>query len=88
MDRLDRRDTAAKLLHYVFDPLSDFRVGHTAFLDELLTRSVAALMHEGLVQALRHAYPTHNNQNHDNNQNHNHNKVTVHTLQEMKWYAG
>ena len=32
-----------------YHTLSDFRVGHTAFLDELLTRSVAALMHEGLV---------------------------------------
>ena len=32
-----------------YHTLSDFRVGHTAFLDELLTRSVATLMHEGLV---------------------------------------
>lgn len=32
-----------------YHTLSDFRVGHTAFLDELLTRSVAGLMHEGLV---------------------------------------
>ena len=33
--------------------LSDFRVRHEAFLDELLTRSVAALMHEGLVDLNR-----------------------------------
>ena len=36
-----------------YHTLSDFRVGHTAFLDELLTRSVAALMHEGLVTLKR-----------------------------------
>jgi transposase len=33
--------------------LSDFRVRHEAFLDELLTRSVAALMHQGLVDLNR-----------------------------------
>lgn len=32
-----------------YHTLSDFRVGHTAFLDALLTQSVATLMHEGLV---------------------------------------
>ena len=32
-----------------YHTLSDFRVGHTAFLDALLSRSVATLMHEGLV---------------------------------------
>jgi len=36
-----------------YHTLSDFRVGHTAFLDELLTRSVATLMHEGLVTLKR-----------------------------------
>lgn len=30
--------------------LSDFRVAHEAFLDELLTNSVATLMHQGLVE--------------------------------------
>lgn len=33
--------------------LSDFRVRHEAFLDGLLTRSVAALMHQGLVDLNR-----------------------------------
>lgn len=33
--------------------LSDFRVRHEAFLDELLTRSVAALLHQGLVDLNR-----------------------------------
>ena len=32
-----------------YHTLSDFRVGHPEFLDELLTQSVATLMHEGLV---------------------------------------
>ncbi len=32
-----------------YHTLSDFRVGHTAFLDALLTQSVATLMREGLV---------------------------------------
>jgi len=36
-----------------YHTLSDFRVGQTAFLDELLTRSVAGLMHEGLVRLNR-----------------------------------
>ena len=36
-----------------YHTLSDFRVGHTAFLDELLTQSVATLMHEGLVTLTR-----------------------------------
>jgi transposase len=33
--------------------LSDFRVRHEAFLDDLLTRSVAALLHQGLVDLNR-----------------------------------
>lgn len=33
--------------------LSDFRVKHEAFLDDLLTRSVAALLHQGLVDLNR-----------------------------------
>jgi transposase len=32
-----------------YHTLADFRVGHTAFLDRLLTRSVATMMREGLV---------------------------------------
>jgi len=32
-----------------YHTLSDFRVAHVEFLDELLTQSVATLMHEGLV---------------------------------------
>lgn len=32
-----------------YHTLSDFRTAHTAFLDELLTRSVATLMHQDLV---------------------------------------
>jgi hypothetical protein len=36
--------------------LSDFRVGHGKFLDQLLTRSVAALMHTGVVQLERVAH--------------------------------
>ena len=36
-----------------YHTLSDFRSGHTAFLDELLTGSVATLMHEGLVTLKR-----------------------------------
>lgn len=33
--------------------LSDFRTGHAAFLDKLLTQSVATLLHEGLVTLAR-----------------------------------
>jgi IS5 family transposase len=36
-----------------YHTLSDFRSGHTAFLDELLTQSVATLMHQGLVTLKR-----------------------------------
>ena len=36
-----------------YHTLSDFRGGHTAFLDELLTQSVATLMHQGLVTLKR-----------------------------------
>ena len=36
-----------------YHTLSEFRVGHTVFLDKLLTRSVATLMREGLVTLKR-----------------------------------
>lgn len=36
-----------------YHTLADFRVGHEAFLDNLLTVSVAALMNEGLVEMMR-----------------------------------
>jgi transposase len=36
-----------------YHTLSDFRTGHPAFLDELLTQSVATLLHEGLVTLQR-----------------------------------
>lgn len=38
-----------------YHTLSDFRVDHTAELDRLLTRGVAALLHEGLVDLTRTA---------------------------------
>jgi transposase len=36
-----------------YHTLSDFRTGHTAFLDQLLTQSVATLMHQDLVTLQR-----------------------------------
>lgn len=36
-----------------YHTLSDFRTGHPAFLDELLTQTVATLLHEGLVTLQR-----------------------------------
>lgn len=39
-----------------YHTLSDFRTAHTAFLDELLTQSVATLMHQGLVTLKRVAH--------------------------------
>lgn len=36
-----------------YHTLSDFRVAHGDFLDDLLTRDVASLMHEGLVELTR-----------------------------------
>jgi transposase len=36
-----------------YHTLADFRTGHGAALDELLTQTVAALMHEGLIQLQR-----------------------------------
>jgi hypothetical protein len=36
-----------------YHTLSDFRTAHTEFLDELLTQSVATLMHQGLVTLTR-----------------------------------
>lgn len=36
-----------------YHTLSDFRVGHTGFLDEQLTHGVAVLMHQGLVELKR-----------------------------------
>ena len=57
LDRLCRDHVAYRWLcggvSVNYHTLSDFRTAHTAFLDELLTQSVATLMHEELVTLRR-----------------------------------
>jgi transposase len=57
LDRLCQRDLAYLWMcggvTVNYHLLADFRTAHAAFLDALLTRSVAALMHQGLVTLQR-----------------------------------
>ena len=48
-----------------YHSLADFRTAHSAFLDELLTQSVATLMHEGCAVCDRHRKPDHRRRRRD-----------------------